>query len=283
MKRKSIVVALFGAVALSLLFYSCTKDQPELVNQVQIESIVMEADDAIISEEILDEVLEDLEKYDFLKSTSDCPVRTIEKPEEGRYPIIVTKDYGDGCAVHPNGRMRSGKIIITVNGPWCREGSVRKVAFEDYKHGNTLVVGSKKIKCLGESDEGYIWHRITGNLQLTREKDEEDLVIKRIVKKDRFLITGLKDKDVPREWLIEGEIKVEKSNDVSYKVSTAEPLHRIQGCRWYQSGIKQIELKEDLIQIDYSYVGPEDSSCDSWIKRWVNEEEPELIDLSAGP
>ena len=132
----------------------------------------------------------------------------------------------------------------------------------------------------GRNRRGFLWHTIEGKLKLTRELEDGQLVVERKIEKDRYLINGLDDKDVPKEWLIEGKVKVEKSNGVSYKVSIAEPLYRIQGCRWYQAGLKQIESGENLIQIDYSYVGPEDGLCDSWVQRWVNEEEPELINLS---
>ena len=88
------------------------------------------------------------------------------------------------------------------------------------------------------------------------------------------------DKEVPREWLIEGKVRVEKSDGTSYRMKIAEPLWRIQGCRWFQAGLKHIEIGEYLIQTDYSFVGPEESDCDSWVKRWVNEEEAEEIDLS---
>jgi hypothetical protein len=240
-----------------------------------------ELDDALLVEEILDEVLEDLEGFDFLKSTEVCPVRTVEKPEEGKYPVIVTKDFGDGCKRWHWGRMKSGKIIIAIMGPWCEEGSVREVTFEEYKHGNTLVEGSKRIECMGRTDEGYIWHKITGELELTREREDEVLVIKRKVEKDRYMINGFRDKEVPNEWLIEGVVEVEKSNGTSYTVRTVEPLYRIQGCRWFQAGIKQIESGENVIQLDYGFEGEEKSACDSWITRQVNEEEPGEIDLSA--
>jgi hypothetical protein len=279
MKRNILAIAIAVFAVLVLFVISCSKEQPEVINVAQDLTVLQEAEDDMIIEEILDEVLEDLEKYDFLKSADVCPVKTIEVPEEGRYPKVVTKDFGDGCYKDPNGKLRSGKIIITIMGPWRKVGSVREITFEDYKHGNALVEGSKRIECMGETEMG-LWHKVKGKLKLTREKEEGPMVVKRKIEKDRYLINANAEKDVPKEWLIEGEVKVEKSNGVSYVVSIAEPLYRIQGCRWYQNGLKQIQSGENLIQVDYGYVGPEDGLCDSWVQRWVNEEEPELIDLS---
>jgi len=264
-----------------LIAISCSKDSMIIQDDAQIALISEDAEDAIIDEEILDEVLGDLEKYDFLKSAETCPVKTIERPVEGEYPIIVIKDFGDGCYKYENGRMRSGKIIVTIFGPWRKKGSIRIVTFNKYMHGKTLVKGKKEILSMGKTEEGYYWHKIDGEIELTREKDGKPLIIKRKVKKDRYLINGYKDADTPKEWLIEGKVRVKKSNDVSYVVNIAEPLYRIQGCRWIQAGLKKIEFEEDIIQIDYGFVGEDEQSCDSWIKRWINDEEAEEIDLNA--
>ena len=155
MKRNTLAIAAVLFAALFLVIISCSKDQPEVINVVQDITVIQEADDALLIEEILDEVMEDLERYDFLKSADVCPVRTIEMPEEGRYPKIVTKDFGDGCYKDPDGKLRSGKIIITIMGPWRKEGSVREIAFENYKHGNALVEGNKRIECMGETEEAF--------------------------------------------------------------------------------------------------------------------------------
>jgi len=146
-------------------------------------------------------------------------------------------------------------------------------------HGNTLIEGIKRIECLGKTDEGHIWHTIAGNIKLTTKRNGEKLIIERRMAKDRYMIIGFNDRTVPNEWLIEGKVKVEKSNGMSYKIITSEPLYRIQGCRWFQSGIKQIESGDNLILLDYGYVGDEDSACDSWMLRTVNDEEGEAIDL----
>jgi len=279
MKRNKLILSASCLLVMTLLTISCSKEHAPDIKESQLSVLMEDADDALILEQILDEVMMDLERYEYLKSSDVCPVRTIETPEEGNYPKIVTRDFGKGCAMHESGKIRSGKIIITIRGPWCKEGSVRKITFKNYKHGNTLIEGSKKIVCMGKTDEGYIWHTIAGNIILTRERNGEKFVIFRHLAKDRYMINGFNDREVPNEWLIEGEVKVEKSNGVSYKVIITEPLYRIQKCRWFQSGIKQIESGENTILLDYGYVGAEDSACDSWMLRTVNEEEGEAIDL----
>jgi hypothetical protein len=90
---------------------------------------------------------------------------------------------------------------------------IRIVTFENYVHGNALVEGEKEIMSMGQTEEGYYWHKIKGEIVLTREKDGEQLIIKRKVEKDRYLINGYKDADTPKEGRIEGKVRVKKSND----------------------------------------------------------------------
>jgi len=283
MKQNKLQLLTFCLAILTFLTNSCSKENTPDINESQLSILMEDAYDALILEEILDEVMLDLEGYEYLKSSNTCPLRTIKTPEVGNYPKILIKDFGEGCTVHESGIIRSGKIIITIRGPWCKEGSVRKITFENYMHGNTLIEGNKKIECMGKTDEGYIWHTIAGNMKLTRERDDEKLVIKRQVAKDRYMINGFNDLEVANEWMIEGKVKVEKSDGLSYKVIISEPLYRIQGCRWFQYGIKQIDSDDNLVLLDYGYTGDEDSACDSWMLRTINDEEGKAIDLRRKP
>jgi len=56
----------------------------------------------------------------------------------------ITIDFGDGCA-GPNGRIRSGKIIIQHNGRPYMPGSSRVVTFGNFKIDSVLVEGVRTI------------------------------------------------------------------------------------------------------------------------------------------
>ena len=264
-----------------------------LVNkELKQEVIVEEINDEII-EEIIDDVLFDIEQFDFKKSESTCPVVTIETPEDARFPKIITRDFGDGC-VNEWGVEKSGKVIVTLYGPWLKEGAKRVVEFENYTHRGTAVSGRKVIVCEGLNADSLFVHSIRGTIQLVRE---DSLVVTREMNKYRTMLAGFNEPGVPREWLLEGITKVMKSDGREYLIKTREPLYRIQGCRWAQSGIKVIrfnlpdeeaaqEITDDeetkynhKVVIDYSYTGPEDGSCDSYVLRKVDDQEEEVVDL----
>jgi len=66
------------------LTLSCSKENIPDINESQLSVLMEDANEALILEEILDEVMEDLEQYEYLKSSDVCPVRTFKTPEEGK-------------------------------------------------------------------------------------------------------------------------------------------------------------------------------------------------------
>lgn len=302
----SYLPAIFLSVSL-MLMSSCSniteftetensKYDVQLLSKIQkqiIDNVAEEAVEDVAIEEIIDEVILDLEDHDFFKSETSCPIKTIENPDQGRYPKIITKDFGEGCTTEW-GVEKSGKIIITLYGPWLQEGSKRTITFEDYTHRGIAVSGEKNITCKGLNEDSLYVHVIKGGLTLVKP---DSLVVKRAVHKRRILLAGVGQPDVPKEWLIEGKVEVEKSNGISCEVHTRTPLYRIQGCRWFQDGIKVIHIRlhdgeEDKgdgegegsdegrhkVVIDYGYAESEDA-CDSFVLRTIDDEEPVVVNL----
>lgn len=294
MNNTKTLLAGVAAFALAGIF-SCSREMtPDPV--VQNDMVVLvnrELKEEVIIEEIIDDVLYDLEQFDFKKSESTCPVVTVEKPEDARFPKIITRDFGDGC-VTEWGVEKSGKVIVTLYGPWLREGSKRVVEFENYTHRGTAVNGRKVIVCEGLNADSLYVHSIRGKIQLVKD---DSLVVTREINKYRTMLAGFNEAGVPKEWLLEGSVKVTKSDGREYLMNIREPLYRIQGCRWAQSGVKVIRFNLDTdedgsganatepreynhkVVIDYSYTGPEDGLCDSYVLRKVDDQEAEVVDL----
>ena len=294
--RKHSKVFLVGLVATAMTgLYSCSTEmgQETVVNDAMVTLVNKEVKDEVIIEEIIDDVLFDLEQFDFKKSESTCPLVTIETPDNARFPKAITRDFGDGC-VNEWGVEKSGKVIVTLYGPWLKEGSRRVIEFKNYIHRGTAVSGRKVIVCEGMNADSLFVHSIRGTIQLEKE---DSLLVTREMNKFRTMLAGFNKPGVPREWLLEGTTKVVRSDGRAYRMNTREPLYRIQGCRWAQSGVKVIrfnldEEKETAVNaegeeakynhkvvIDYSYTGPEESRCDSFVLRTVDDQEEEVVDL----
>jgi hypothetical protein len=295
--KKYPILILTGIVAMGLVgLNGCSTEmsQEPVVSDNAVMLVNKEFKEEVIIEEIIDDVLFDLEQYDFKKSENTCPVVTVEQPEDARFPKIITRDFGDGC-VTEWGVEKSGKVIVTLYGPWLKEGSKRVVEFENYTHRGTAVSGRKVIVCEGLNADSLYVHSIRGKIELVRD---DSLVVTREMDKLRTMLAGFNEPGVPREWLLEGTTKVVKSDGREYHIKIREPLYRIQGCRWAQSGVKVIRFNLDdeavdpdgtegedtgynhKVVIDYSYTGPEDGRCDSYVLRKVDDQEAEVVDLN---
>jgi hypothetical protein len=284
--KKLILLPVVTAIAITFTgLLSCSEKAENVQDESSIVAVLTtDLEEDLVVEEILDEVMLDLEQFEFLKSVSTCPVITIETPEETRFPRIITKDFGEGCTTEW-GTEKSGKIIITVYGPWLKAGSKRTVAFEDFTHRGIAIYGKEEIICNGLNDDSLYVHSIKGKLTLVRP---DSLIIVRDFQKRRTMLAGVGNPDVPNEWLVEGHIKVNRSDSVHFMVKIDEPLYRIQGCRWYQGGIKAIHYNaagnadgryDRKVYFDYGYAESEDR-CDSYALRWVDEGEPKVVNLN---
>jgi hypothetical protein len=93
-------------------------------------------------------------------------------PNDGTYPKTITIDFGDAC-VGLDGKLRSGKIIISLTAPLRQPGSVLTISLENFYINHIHIEGTKTISNLSENGatkfsvegnrrESYIpeWQRI---------------------------------------------------------------------------------------------------------------------------
>jgi len=275
MKIKNLVGIIFIILSVFFIAYACNKseNQPQISDE-QNATVTEDINDTQALEDLMEEVLQELEKFDLLKSATEpaCPVRTNVKPDSAAFPRIITKDYGDSC-VNRFGAVRSGKIIIKLSGPWLVKGTERVLTFDNYTVNGTLIEGSQTYSYMGETNEGYFWHKLKGELKLTRPDKK---IVSREIHEDIYMISGMKTTEPEdNEWLIDGNFKVTRPDSVQYTVQIEKPLHRLYTCKWFVSGVKRIQVEDVKIFVDFG-----DETCDSFITRTVGDDEPEIIDLN---
>lgn len=287
MIKKHALILVSGLIVFAIGISSCLKDESSNENLNEVQEIeIFEIN--IIEEEIIDdifsEVMDDLDQFNLFKSTdsSSCPVKTIEFPTNSIFPKVVTRDYGEAC-LSAWGKLRSGKIIITYESKPSEVGSVRKVDFENYSVDSVLITGHKVIEYLGTSEDGYPKYKIIGNVKLIQPNGIET---HRIIHKQRTKIAGFETKEKSDdEWLIEGTVKVKKSNGVHFTTTIIFPLHQLKSCKWIVSGTKEIEVYQNsgdmvnnlplgTIVIDYG-----DGECDNIATKKINDQDPVEFEL----
>ena len=143
---------------LTCLFTACEKDSNEVLN-TEMESLVLKtAEDLTASDNLFDDVSLQVdaqveEAFSNGKTgDNECVVRTWEF-DKGTFPNTLTIDYGDGCT-GPNGRTRSGKIIVQLSAPPSEAGAVKTVTLEDFYINEAHIEGTKVTTNNGLNDLG---------------------------------------------------------------------------------------------------------------------------------
>lgn len=227
--------AIFKVVGIGLLaigFASCEKENnsnldafDDVVN-TELEQRDYEVEDEMGSQECT--------SIDYSKHLADGVI-VIDTMES--FPITIVLDYGTGIT-DERGKVKSGKVLISLTGKMKETGSVKTISFEGFKIGEASITGSRTITNMGENSDGNIVMAITG--EITASKDGK---------------SRSKSFTRSREWL-EGFETCERTDDVflvtgSSTVSAGPrtmstvittPLHIAPGtCEFPISGVINIE------------------------------------------
>jgi len=267
------VASLMAFIAILVLAFSgCTRNENKTVQINTLDLAVEEVFAEDIMEDILAEsydILFDAFEFGILKSDGEydgpqCRLRTVERPEDEKWPKVVTLDFGDGCE-DEDGNIRSGKIIVTITGNLREEGSVRTLTFEDYYVNGNKVEGEKTMTNTGRED-GFI----VFSIELAKSKiiRKDSVVIERDALKTRTWIVGEETPEGRDDvFLINGTVN-RTNKDGLLITKTINNLMRARNCRFPLSGTVEISTEEyqPLAVIDYG-----DGECDKFATVTIGE------------
>ena len=286
MKTRNLILS--GALLAGLVMFSaCDKsDSPNF--DTDVETDVIEQSEAIedIVESVIDEIdaalASDLEVAGeaALKSAAEevgCPTVTVDRPEDARYPKVVTFDYGTENCEDRHGRMKRGKVIVTKTGPHWTEGSERTVVFEDFFVNDNAVEGSRTYRNEGQNEDGNWEFSTTVNVTVTTI---EEISWTRAADKIRTLVAGADTKNVwDDEFLITGTSSGASSEGYSVAREITTPLLKKRVCRFPVSGVIEIVRSKDetsvTVLLDYGT-----GECDN--KATVTDEEGNVEEIMLG-
>ncbi len=183
-----------------------------------------------------------------------CPIVTWEKPK-GTFPNTVTIDFGTSCT-SPNGRVRGGKIIVTMTDTIVNTGAVRTATLENYTVDGMEVEGTKTLTNLGPDVNGYPnFSRVVSNAKITLP-DASFIswnANQTITFKEGFYTKGMADDVI----LIAGNGSGTNRKGNPFSYSIIEPLLKNKFCKWLVKGIIETTAGGKTISIDFG-----DGSCD---------------------
>jgi hypothetical protein len=241
--KKLLVIASVVAITWIIVMISCSRndispdqtDQFSLAeNEAVFEAVLTKVDDQINRE------ISMLEKSNFniLSVKSEIPACnakiTVESYANSKFPRTITLDYGSGCT-DSEGNFRSGKIVVTITGPWWEEKSVRVSKLIDYVFNDLKIGGERKETNNGKNDKGYYEFEVENTEKISKVTGE--LLSEREVNRVRIYNRG-KDLTLNTDdevWLT-GTVKV-KRNDKEFSSKITVPLYRPFTCQHFQSGI----------------------------------------------
>jgi len=269
---KKIISPILLSAALALVFSGCTVTEKKTIPMNTLDMAVEEVFAEDIMEDVMTEsydILFDAFEYGILKSEGEeegpkCREKTIEQPEDGKWPRVVTLDFGDSC-VDGRGDVRSGKIIITINGYLREEGSTRQMTFEDYYVNGNKIEGEKLLTNIGMDGEFLLF-----SIELSKSKiiREDGTVIERSASKTRSWIVGEDTREGRDDvFLVNGTVEMVNKSGIQIN-KTITDLMRARNCRWPLSGIVEISDVENnlLAVIDYG-----EGECDRFASVTVGE------------
>jgi len=278
MKTNRIFNLFFALGFLSLFIISCEKNDP-------VSPVISTVEDDVLAELIygdifseVDEALQEMETtlYGGKKSGEAvvCKVITVEYPSDTvTWPRTITIDYGDGCT-GPNGTVRKGKIITTINkGRFWLPGFIRVITFDNYYVDELKIEGIKTFINTGKNDNGNIVFSVT--LEEGKVVYPEGKTILREFQHYKEWVAGAATPRVriDDEFMITGSANGIDRKERAFTRVILNPLHRKVACRWIVAGSVELQTADMPAAIlDYG-----DGECDRKATVIAGEESREIL------
>ncbi len=269
MKTKQIFHILSIVLALTVLVYSCEKD--ESTDKITEEDLAGIEDDALADVlfsdiwESVDHAVQNVDDQLFnaqLKSqvvvADSCPMITVDHPDTTHWPKVITIDYGETGCVGFYGNTRRGMIVITITGRYRMEGSLKTVTLVDYYINDIHIEGTKSILNNGRNEN----KNLTFSVELVggRITTPNEIVIERECMRTREWVAG---ESTPNHWddvyFITGSSSGKNFRGESYTRTILTPLEWAAACRFIRSGsVESVVGDRTPVILDYG-----EGECDN--------------------
>ena len=257
MKTRTLKFSGFFSVLMLLVLVGCQKDVTP-TSQTTPLSITAEKS-VIIADQTFDALNGITDNYfstNGLKAGSlTCPALSANLTS---FPIVISLDWGTGCAGAADGVTRSGKISVSLSGLMKEKGSVATFSFTDFVSDGNKISGVHRITYVGPN-AGNNWPRYT---VFTEAKiifpDQKFMTYRaeytRLQSEGSATLT--QDDDV---WRIEGTASGLTREGVAWTAKFPSALVKKMSCQWFSSGSLEVTLAGEAARtINFG-----DGTCDN--------------------
>ncbi len=152
----------------------------------------------------------------------------------GTFPFTFTIDYGTGCTDPHDGRLRSGKLLVSLDNYWNEIGSSLTITFSDYKDSEISLKGSIVVK---HDAIGQYTVSVVNGVCSTSKWD-----IKYQSSYTYKWLQGFETEATVLDDIIEvsGSASGVNRKDLSFKTRILTPLVKAMNCKWVQKGVLEV-------------------------------------------
>ncbi|HTL80822.1 MAG TPA: hypothetical protein VL651_03910 [Bacteroidia bacterium] len=164
-----------------------------------------------------------------------CPSVMVDTgTQANQWPRYMTIDYGTGCTDSIDGKIRKGKIHMTLAGPWDVIGSVATITLDTFFVGAIQYEGTVTLTRTGTDT----WHKTVTNGKCTKNSATAPWTILFACDRDITFTSGNTSSSVSPVITISGTNSGTDRNGTQWTstIDPANPIVRDLGCTWITKG-----------------------------------------------
>ncbi len=267
-----------GIIVIGISVTSCKKENPDFTsseNNSLADAAFIHIENVVDAEVKFAEDENAAQKTNGIQSANHdtCASVTWSLSNDLSYIDSVTIDYGEGGCTW-QGRTKTGKILVTMDGKGSEEGTNTKVELIDFTIDGYKVEGIKQIETTSVTrllgfPINWTEHVTVSNGKITSPNGNEKFTWT----SDRIHKAGLIDNEII--LLIDGTINGVNTKGESFTITTNSnnPIKFVWGCPRVVSGILNITpAGKSTRTIDYG-----DGTCDYKATVTINKKDYEII------
>jgi hypothetical protein len=255
MNLKTITLSTLSFLTISALFFNSCRTRERDID-------ITEGKEAVLLERTNDDVISIVHQAD-QGQLANYGCATVTK-NTGALPNTMVIDFGPGPCVSQDGKLRSGKILVSYEGNYADSGSRRIISFENYFVDTNAVKGTKTVETTKNSAGNLI---VNINAQDTIIKKTGE-VVTAIMERKREYTAGLNTAQwIDDAYTITGKGTGVRANGYNFTCIISKPLVVDFSCKTrIMSGEMQIQPQgKELRTLNFG-----DGTCDRDATIFIN-------------
>ena len=179
-------------------------------------------------------------------------------PVDGSFPKTITIDFKDSC-IGVDGKVRAGKILITLSAPRRQTGSVATIKLVNYSVNRVKLEGTNTVTNSSTAAGIHFTVKVTGGKGTFPNGHGYSI---EALKTKVQVAGGLTPAVVDNIYQITGRAVVTFNNGVKVTIETTDPVIKKALCYWRSDGTLKVVINDNF-RMDMDYGFPNNGACDN--------------------